>query len=429
MEEIDVVIVGGGLSGLSCAYRLAGQDMQVIVVERGDFPGSKNVTGGRLYLQPIKDLTGEMFDGAPFERKVVREGWSLLGEGNSFTIDLFSEQFRKEKHSYTILRSKLDRWLADKLMEKGVFVIPKYRVDDLLWEGDSVAGIRAGDEEIRAKVVVAADGVLSFMAEKARLRGKMRPGGYAVGIKEIIELPGEKINDRFNVGSGEGCAQLFIGDVTKGIFGGGFLYTNQESISIGIVAGIRGLMDKAPVTEAHSLLDAFKERYEIRMLLEGGCLGEYSAHIIPEAGYEGISKLFGNGIVVTGDAAGFALNMGVTVRGMEFAVASGIIAAEAILRARESGDFSAKELSWYEERLKETFVLKDMEACRNMPAFIDKEAFFNFYPKCIPDLLEKVMWFGPGPKERIGRTLWNGLKASGMLSWQRFKELYSIKKI
>ncbi len=229
-----------------------------------------------------------------------------------------------QDHSYTILRARFDRWLSERLTAKGVFVIPKYRVDDLLVENGVVAGVKAGTEEIPAHVVVAADGVLSFMAEKAGLKPKMVPQRYAVGMKEIIELPEEKINDRFNVDSGEGCAHLFLGDVTKGLFGGGFLYTNRNTVSIGIVAGIRALMEKVPHTEACFLLDGFKERYEIQRLLDGGSLVEYSAHIIPEGGYNGISKLYGDGILVAGDAAGFALNMGVTVRGMEFALASGL---------------------------------------------------------------------------------------------------------
>jgi electron transfer flavoprotein-quinone oxidoreductase len=429
MEKIDAVIVGGGLSGLSCAYKLAEQDMQVMVLERGDFPGSKNVSGGRLYLMPVKDLVGDMLDGAPFERKVVRERWSLMGEDNSVTIDFCSGRLRAEEHSFTVLRAGFDRWLADRVMEKGVFVIPKYRVDDLLLEGDRIVGVRAGEEEIYANVVVAADGVLSFMAEKAGLKPKMKPGNFAVGIKEVISMPEEKISDRFNVENGEGCAQLFLGDVTKGMFGGGFIYTNRESVSLGVVAGIKAVMEKKPAMDVHSLLDAFKERYEIKRLIGGGRVEEYSAHIIPEAGYNGLSKLYGNGILLTGDAAGFALNMGVTVRGMEFAIGSGIMAAQTIIEAKAQDDYTGKTLSRYEEKLKGTFVLKDMEACKDIPDFLDNEAFFNFYPACFPGLLEKIVWFGKEPKGRLGKTLWDELKASGMLSFKRLRELYRIRGI
>jgi electron transfer flavoprotein-quinone oxidoreductase len=429
MEKIDVVIVGGGLSGLSCAYKLADTGMQVIVVERGDFPGSKNVTGGRLYLEPIAQLAGDMFENAPFERKVVRERWSLLGAGSSIGVDFTGERLRKEKHSFTVLRAHFDRWLADRLMEKGVFIIPKYRVDDLLREGDAVAGIKAGGEEIYANVVVAADGVLSFMAEKVGLRPKMTAKNYAVGIKEVIELPEEKINDRFNVDNDEGCAHLFAGDVTKGLFGGGFLYTNKKTVSLGLVVGIKALMEKSPGLEVHGLMDSFRERYEIAKLIEGGTVAEYSAHIIPEAGYNGISKVYGKGILVTGDAAGFALNMGVTVRGMEFAVASGIMAADTIIMAKETEDYSAQSLSLYEKKLKESFVLQDLYNCRDMPEYLDDSDFFSFYPESFPALVEKVMWFGGGPKENLGRTLWSGLKESGLLSFKRLKKLYRLKNL
>jgi electron transfer flavoprotein-quinone oxidoreductase len=429
MDKIDVVIVGAGLSGLTCAYKLAEKDMQVIVVERGDFPGSKNVTGGRLYTMPIREMVGDMLEGAPFERKIVRERWSLLGDGNSIGIDLTSERFRKEEHSFSILRATFDRWLADRLMEKGVFVIPKYRVDDLLWEDGKVAGVKAGQEEIPAHVVVAADGVLSFIGEKAGLKPKMAARNYAVGIKEIIELPEEKINDRFNVEPGEGVAHLFLGDVTQGLFGGGFLYTNRESVSLGVVVGIKALMESNQNLEAHTLMDMFKERYELRTLIGDGRLSEYSAHVVPEGGYGGISKLYGNGIILTGDAAGFALNMGVTVRGMEFAIASGIVAAETIIQAKEADDFSEKSLARYEARLKETFVMKDLQTCKDMPEFLDNESFFAFYPKCFPDLVEKVMWFDQGSKTRLGKTLWSNLKSSGMLSFKRLMELYKIKNL
>jgi electron transfer flavoprotein-quinone oxidoreductase len=121
--------------------------------------------------------------------------------------------------------------------------------------------------------------------------------------------------------------------------------------------------------------------------------------------------------------------MGVTVRGMEFAIASGVIAAETIIRAKTSGDYSAKTLSYYENKLKESFVLKDLYNYRQMPEFLDNDDFFAYYPNIFPALVEKIMWFGREPKERLGKTIWEGLKNSGALNMKRLKTLYGMKKI
>ena len=429
MDQIDAVIVGAGLAGLSCAYRLADAGLQVIVVERGDTPGSKNVTGGRLYFLPVKDLAGDMLNDAPFERKVVRERWSLLGSSNSTNIDFTSDRIRNEDHSFTVLRSPFDSWLASKVMEKGVFVIPKYRVDEFLWDNNTVIGIKAGKEEIYSSVVVAADGVLSFMAGQAGLRDRLTAGNYAIGVKEVVELPAGKINDRFNVEEGEGAAQLFVGDVTGGLFGGGFLYTNKESLSLGVVVGIQALTGASSRVEVHAILDAFKDRYEIRRLIDGGRTIEYAAHIIPEAGYNGIARLCGNGILVAGDAAGFALNLGTTVRGMEFAIASGMLAAETIIEAKKAEDFSQKTLSAYETKLRDSFVMKDMFTSRKIPSFLDDEDLFAHYPQSFSQMLDDITWFGKAPRENTGKILWKTLKSSKILSWKGLKKLYRVKNL
>jgi len=195
------------------------------------------------------------------------------------------------------------------------------------------------------------------------------------------------------------------------------------------VAGIQALMKKTPPLDTHTLLDSFKERYEVKRLLDGGRTVEYSAHVIPESGYNGLSKLYGDGILVTGDAAGFALNVGVTVRGMEFAIASGIMAAETIIDAKEKDDFSSKTLSSYEKRLMDTFVLQDLKANKEMPGYLENDDFFAFYPERFSGFLEKIVWFGEGSKERIGKTLWSQLKSSGVFSFRRLRDLYRIKNI
>lgn len=406
-EKVEVVVVGAGLAGLSTAYVLAQAGVDTVVVERGDYPGAKNVTGGRIYMHPLRPYLPGLWDEAPLERHVTRETLTMIAEGASTAITLDSDRFREEPHhSYTILRSNFDRWLGDKVAEAGAFVLPKYRADDVLMEDGRVVGIVMGEEdEIRADVVVAADGVLSLMAEKAGLRPAQQAKHYAVSAKEVIELPAKSIEERFNLGPGEGAAQLYFGALTKGMLGGGFLYTNKESISLGLVVGIESLMEREPKIEVHEILEDFKARPEIRNLIADGETVEYSAHVIPEGGINAMPKLYSDGIVVVGEAAGLGLNMLLTVRGMEFAVASGVMAAEAIKNARDRGDYSAASLAPYQEALSETFVLKDLRTFRSVLDVMENPRLFNFYPQAVCDIFTKLLWIDENPKPKISSTV------------------------
>ncbi|MBW2056724.1 MAG: FAD-dependent oxidoreductase [Deltaproteobacteria bacterium] len=429
MERIDVVIVGGGLAGLSCAYGLADSGLTVLVLERGDFSGSKNVTGGRIYLEPVRRLLPDLWDEAPLERHVVRERLTLLGRTNSTSIDHYSDRRDQRPYpSYTILRARFDRWLSEKVAERGGFVIPQKRVDDLLMDGKRVVGVTAGDEEIPARVVVAADGVLSFLAERAGLRRDFEPEDLAVGYKEIIHLGDRKIEDRFNLEPGQGAAQLFVGAITGGMMGGGFIYTNKETISLGMVLGLAPLTRLQNGIEAYRLLDAFKERPEIRRLVEGGETVEYSAHLIPEGGIRRLAGLVRDGMLVVGDAAGFGLNMLVTVRGMEYAMISGVLAAETIKRAAQSNDFSASTLSHYEYLLKRSVIIRDMETFRRSAEILKNPRLFSLYPQSVCDLLEKVMEIDEKPKERLSSTVFKELRRN-ILTLRGIKDLWSLRGI
>jgi electron transfer flavoprotein-quinone oxidoreductase len=429
MEKIDVVIVGGGLAGLSCAYVLAGEDLTVLVLERGDFSGSKNVTGGRIYLGPIRGLMPDLWEEAPFERHVTKEALTLMAEDSSTTFQLSSQKMSQPPYpSYTILRSRFDRWFADKVMEKGGYVIPEKRVDELMVKNGRVIGVKTGEEEIDAEVVVAADGVLSFLAEKAGLRKPFEPQHFAVGFKEVIHLPGEKIEDRFGLGGDEGMAHLFVGALTKGMMGGGFLYTNLESISLGMVIGIDAINKREPREEVYQLLDEFKESPEIKKLIDGGSVVEYSAHMIPEGGINVMPRLYSDGILVVGDAAGFGLNMLITVRGMEYAIASGVMAADAINKAREKGDFSAQSLAYYEHLLRNSFLLKELETFRHVPSVLKNPRCFNHYPQAICDLYEQLMLIDENPKPRLFSTAYGELRKS-IFSLQGIKDILSLRRI
>lgn len=430
MEKVEVIIVGAGLAGLSTAMVLAKAGIEVLVVERGDYPGAKNVTGGRLYLGPVAEHVPDWWASAPFERQVTKERLTMLAPESALTVELSSDRFRQTPHpSYTVLRSTFDRWFTDQVTEKGAFIIPGYQVDDLVIEEGVVKGIVAAGDTIHADVVVAADGVLSFLAEKAGLREKRDPQHYAVGVKEIIELPAQTIQDRFGVGEKEGAAQLFFGDLTEGMLGGGFLYTNRESLSLGLVLGIHDLEKKDPPRSPHDLLEAFKARAEIQPLLMGGESVEYSAHVLPEGGYNALpERLVMDGLLLVGDAAGFSLNMGLTVRGMDFAIASGVLAGETIRLARAQKDFSAETLSQYETALKESFVWQDLETFRHMPGFLHNPRLFEHYPPAVNSLFENLMTLGAEPKERFMKTVLQSVRQN-FLSMDVIKDAFSMRKL
>jgi len=429
MEKIDVVIVGAGLAGLSCAYALADSGMMVVVIERGDFPGSKNVTGGRIYLEPVRKVLPDLWDEAPLERHVVREIFTMLGKRNSTSVCHHSETRNQPPYpSYTILRARFDRWLSEKIGEKGVFVIPQKRVDDLLVDGARVTGVRAGEEEIPAEVVVAADGVLSFLAEKARLRKPFKPEHFAVGCKEIIHLGKEKIEDRFNLGPNEGAAQLFVGSITKGMMGGGFLYTNQDSVSLGMVVGLGSLNSKEPREEVYQLFDEFKTRPEVQRIIDGGEVVEYSAHLIPEGGIHTKPQLYTDGMLVVGEAAGFGLNMLITVRGMEYAMISGVLAAEAIKKAKEKNDFSASTLAHYEELVNGSVIIKDLATFRHSAEILKNTRLFSLYPQSICDLFEKLLFIDDQPRERLSSITWREMRKT-LLTLQGIRDIWSLRGI
>ena len=428
MEKVEVVVVGGGPAGLAAACVLAEAGVEVLVVERGDYAGAKNVTGGRLYLEPVRPYLPDLWDEAPFERRVIKERLTMMAPESSLTVELNSRRFHQEPpYSVTVLRATFDQWLAEKAGERGAIVIPGYQVDDLLMEDGRVIGIRSADAEVQADVVVAADGVLSFIAEKAGLRGRPDPQHVAVGVKEVIELPEDRIQDRFGLQPGEGAAQLFFGSITRGIFGGGFLYTNRRSLSLGMVIGTRALMEKQPAVPPHDLMEAFKARPEVEALIAGGQPVEYSAHSIPEGGPAAMPRLVTDGMVVVGDAAGLALNQAVTVRGMDLALVSGALAGRAILRAREMKDYGAATLASYEQALKASPAYQDFSTFRHVPEVLSNPRLFEEYPEMACDLFEQIMWIGAQPKEKMSRTT---LRTVGKLLRPRYLgDLWKMRKI
>ncbi len=404
-EVLDAIIVGGGLAGLAAAYTLAGGGLEVLVLEKGDYSGAKNVTGGRMYVNPIRELFPDFWEKAPLERYITHEEVCLMDQEHSLTIRYDGSELNEEPYqSYSILRGKFDKWFAKQAERKGAMIVNKSRVDDLIIENGQVAGVIAGGEKLRTNVVLACDGVLSFIAQKAGLRNQHKSKNFAVGFKEIIELDRALLENRFNLEGDEGTARLFMGDVTAGKFGGGFLYTNKDSLSLGIVVGIDALTEE-PTHYAPELLDKFKQRPEVARLIKNGQTAEYSAHVIPEGGLKAMGKLYGNGILVAGDAAGFSMNIGVSVRGMEYAMASGYYAAQAVIQAKSKNDFSAASLSIYETLLNNSFVLTDFKNFKESLDVLEYPPLFKHYPELVGNIMRDLYAVPAGPKDKIYPTI------------------------
>ena len=412
-EKFDVIIVGGGLAGSSAAYALAKSGVEVLVVERGGSCGSKNMTGGRLYGHSLKKLIPDYEERAPLERRVTKERISLMSTGAATTIEFdCADLGGPDAASYTVIRGKLDSWLADEAEKLGAFYVCGIRVDDLIVRNGRVRGIIAGDDRMEADVVILADGVNSMLAQKIGLAKPLDPSKVAVGLKEVIKLSDAQLKDRFGAANGEGTAWLFAGDPTLGSIGGGFLYTNKDSVSLGIVATVSDV--EYSETSVVNMLDRFKENRLIAPLVEGGELLEYSAHLVPEGGYNALSELFGDGVLVAGDAAGMVMNLGYMVRGMDLAIEAGVQAANTVLYARRKGDYSKKTLSAYKTALENSFVLQDMKQYRNAPKFMENRRVFTRFPMLFEEIMRGVFTVDGEPAQGIVKKALPAVEEAGV---------------
>src|SRR5207249_11086492 len=209
-----------------------------------------------------------------------------------------------------------------------------------------------------AELVVIAEGAAPAVMRKAGLRADLEPREVSVAIKETVELPPEAIQDRFGLGEKEGAAFVYAGYASMGLRGGGFLYTNKASVSLGLVVSSEDLARKK--VEVQEVMERFRLHPSIQRLLKGGKVGEYSAHLVPELGLGMRAKYLGDGVLLAGDAAGFLINNGYTFRGVDLAIASGIAAARAAVDARARGAFSAAGLASYDRHLRALNVLTDL---------------------------------------------------------------------
>ncbi len=425
-EEFDVAIVGAGPAGISAAYILASAGVKTIVFERGEFPGSKNVSGGVVYGHNVAEIVPDFAERhCPIERNIVESRIWYLGPESGYSIGYRDAVFAgpKKYNAFTVGRAKFDRWYAEQAAGKGALIVPSTTVVDLLRnDKGAVTGVVTGraEGEVRAKVTLLADGVNSPLAAKTGFRPVLEPEDVALAVKEVIDLPAEVIDQRFAVTEGQGVTIEILGTITRGMDGVGVLYTNQSSISLAI--GAR-LSDFARLkTKPYELIEEFKQHPMVAAVIAGGKSREYIAHWLPEAGYDSIPSLCGDGYLIAGDSA--MLFNALHREGSNLAMTSGRLAAETVIAALGRGDFSRRGLAAYGEKLAESYVIKDMKKYRRFGIFLHQNReLFNELPR-VASFAAREMLTVDGISKREKQRLIGRELARGKLSALRVLRLF-----
>jgi electron transfer flavoprotein-quinone oxidoreductase len=382
-----------------------------------------------LYGRPLAALIPFFWKEAPVERPIVRRRFSVLSKDSEAALDLRFEEFNHPPYNYTfsVLRSKFDRWFAKQAEDAGATLLTGALVDDLLWEGEKVAGVVIrGGATLKADVVVSCEGTNAFLVEKARLRDRFSHRKVAVGVKEVLAMPREVIQERFGLEGDQGIAMEFYGQSVRGLVGSAFLYTNQDSVSVGLSCSVESLIaGKIPPSE---LLAQFKQHPAVRRWVRGAERLEYGAQMIPEGGYYGSPLLVRNGFMVCGSAAGF-VGGAFYHEGSSMALISGRLAAETILEARKQGEYSTRALKPYVQRLRQSPVIKDLYSQRRLSAWChENPRFFGDYPDLAIELLRDYFMVSEKTKGEIHRGI--ARKFRRHVGWFRgLRDFWKFKRV
>ncbi|MBN1249166.1 MAG: NAD(P)-binding protein [Anaerolineae bacterium] len=411
--EFDAVVVGAGLAGSAAAMVMAREGLNVALIERGRQPGGKNYFGGAIYTHAIGEVLPDYMDKRPpFERPVTEAGFWFLSETGLTRMTVQGGKLEAEPpDAYITLRANFDTWWAQQAQEAGAFLISKTSVTDFIRkESGEVIGVVTDrpEGEIYTPVVIICEGVNNILTQKLGLINRdLEPAQIALAFKQVISLPAETIQARFGLkDEKQGLAVSVLGDVSLGLPGMGFVYTNKASVSVGLGVMLDVLAEH--LLRPYDILQRYLQHPAIAPLVAGGQLLEYGAHLIPEGGYRAMPKLYTNGAMVAGDAA--AMVNALHWEGTNMAIIAGKKAAETAIEAHSRGDFSERVTSRYEDRLKEGFILQDLKQYRGFSKFLENHPqFMDVYPNFINDAIGQFFTAYGKPKRELFKGMLSGL--------------------
>lgn len=428
-EKFDVIVVGAGVCGLSAAYTLAAAGLKTIVIDRGLNPGSKNVMGGVLYRHAMEELIPDFWKEAPLERPIVEQSMWLMDKESVIKNGYKDNIWANPPHNcYTVFRGKFDQWFAKKCVDAGVLIISETVAKNFLFKNDKVIGVQTDrpQGDIYADVVIVADGVNSLLSKQLGFHKEWKSKEVALVVMEVLKLPAAKIEERFNLNKGMGATIEVFGDSTMNMLGTSYIYTHKEHLSIGSGVLLSQLSDSG--LKPYNLLEYFKKNPMIMPLLEGAEPVEYYAHLIPEGGYRSIPKLYGNGVLVAGDAAQMVNS--IHREGSNLAMMSGRLAAETAIIANRLGEFSERALSKYEEMLKDSFVIKDLRKYKDAAHVIaeNKHYFGTYVPLANRSIRQILTVDGTSKRAKQWEILKDAFKTRSLLKtfWDIIKLLKAL---
>ena len=415
--DFDIIVVGSGCAGAVAAYTAASAGKSVLVVERGNFAGAKNMTGGRIYSHSLKEVFPDFESEAPLERKITHERIALMDPASQMAVDFTSPELAEEgKDSYSVLRAPFDQWLASKAEDAGAEYICGIAVEELIRdESGRVVGVRAGEDEITAQVTVLAEGVNPILSEKCLGNPRPKPSQMAVGVKQVFELPASQIEDRLPGPARRGrldvvCRRLHARQGRRR------LPVHEQGLH---QPGPRGhdlhghgrLQPPPRLPDARGLQEPSGGRAHHPRREGGRALG----HMVPEGGYNMIPKYVFDGCLVAGETAGLCMNMGYQVRGMDFAVASGRMAGEAAVEAIDKGDVSEAGLSSYRTKMEGSFVIQDLKTFSKWPHVMEGwDRMFTEYPVMVKDVFNTMFSVDGKPQKPLMKRMMPIVKQRGL---------------
>ena len=389
----DVIVVGAGPAGISAALEVARAGKKVVLIERANYPGSKNMYGGAVYTKALKEVFGDDFHSIPYERIINSHTWSFLNATGSFDI---TYRDSKAMDAMAVKRFNLEKWMIDIVKRQGVYFIPNTLVKNLILKDGIVYGVKTELEDYFAPITILADGVNSLLAKEAGLRNKYDSKDMILSVKEVIKLDKQVIEERFNLKEDltNGVNKQYFGTdfgSLKGIkklFMMTFMYTFKDTIMLGVGANLSDLSKNK--LNINKILEEIKKHPDIAPFVKDGEIIEYSAHLIPEGGYNKMPKLTSNGVIIAGDAAGFINS--VHFEGTNFALISGKLAGETAINALENNDYGERSLSVYRKKLEKSFILKYLYSYRNVIEKLHSrtDSLSIYYPKKIKEFFEII---------------------------------------